>query len=328
METPTSMRRVTRSQTSAALNSIPMLRKTEESEKVLSRQRNMIKPDRSALIDITNDSPIVGLARGHFETPSSLAKKRNLTPGSGEALLRGQVKTLLQKVEEEAELSKRSFEHRPFLHLHSVVDSPTGLLAPTPVNTPNVPNLTCNGDSGVQAVTDFIHGTKQETLESQKCLLTRSLLFDFSEKSEISDSSQCLSELMFKEGSESREEAIEEDDASVWSIQVNASTHDENFEEEEEEEDYKNEEEEEEEEDEDEDGGWVDELCEELSKITVQEKLMPKKKQFVGKHTRFVYNSDDEIEGEEKVTESSSPGMLLLKGIATPKGKHLRFPEE
>ncbi|KAF8405363.1 hypothetical protein HHK36_010267 [Tetracentron sinense] len=349
METPLSMRRVTRSQTSATMNSIPLSRKNEESEKGLSRQRNG-KPDRSALIDITNDSPIVGLAMGNSGAPSSLAKKRNQpkTPGSGEALLRGQVKTLLQKVEEEAELSKLSFEHCSFLNLQGSLNSPSGLLAPTPVNTPQVPNLTCVGitksttcngideDSkippvfSVQAVTDIIDPVKQETLlESQKSLLNRSLLFDFSENLENSDSSECYSELTYQEANLVK--SMDEDDASVWSIQVNASTHDEDFEEEEE--DNKNEDEIEEEEEEDyeevdEDGGSVDELCEGLSKISVQEKRMPK---FEGKHTRFVYNSDNEIEGEEEVTDNSSavsPGVLRLKGLPTPEGKHLRFPEE
>ncbi|KAJ4910140.1 hypothetical protein Rs2_04761 [Raphanus sativus] len=57
------------------------------------------------------------------------------TPGSGEALLRGQVKNLLQKVEEEeAHLIKKiSVESRPFIHLAT---SPMGLLAPTSANTP------------------------------------------------------------------------------------------------------------------------------------------------------------------------------------------------
>ncbi|PPD84129.1 hypothetical protein GOBAR_DD18917 [Gossypium barbadense] len=77
--------------------------------------------ERSALVDITNDySPIVGLA---METPSSAigkqrssrAKSMMMTPGSGEALLRDQVKTLLQKVEEEAELSNVSMQSHPFL---------------------------------------------------------------------------------------------------------------------------------------------------------------------------------------------------------------------
>lgn len=90
------------------------------------------------MFDITNDSPIVGLA---MQTPSSgLVGKRNMsriksTPGSGEALLRGQVKTLLHKIEEDADLTKISIESRPFIHL---VTSPMGLLAPTPANTPQV----------------------------------------------------------------------------------------------------------------------------------------------------------------------------------------------
>ena len=92
---------------------------------------------------MTNDSPIVGVAMGSLETPlSSMAKKKSnqfkMTPGSGEALLRGQVKTLLQKVEEEAELSKLSLEGRPFLHhVQGLITSPM-LLAPTPANTPQI----------------------------------------------------------------------------------------------------------------------------------------------------------------------------------------------
>ncbi|KAB2014894.1 hypothetical protein ES319_D09G259400v1 [Gossypium barbadense] len=58
-----------------------------------------------------------------METPSSAigkqrssrAKSMMMTPGSGEALLRDQVKTLLQKVEEEAELSNVSMQSHPFL---------------------------------------------------------------------------------------------------------------------------------------------------------------------------------------------------------------------
>lgn len=115
-----------------------------------SRQRNVKQQqDRSALIDITNDSPIVGLAMASLETPSSaIAKQKSSraknTPGSGEALLRGQVKTLLQRVEEEAEHSKLSLESRPFLHLQAFVNSPSGLLAPTPANTPHLSNLSAD----------------------------------------------------------------------------------------------------------------------------------------------------------------------------------------
>jgi len=92
----------------------------------------------------------VGLANGNdLETPlSSMAKQKRVkkTPGSGEALLRGQVKTLLQKVEEEAVISKLTMEViSPFLQ---IANSPMSLLAPTPANTPQIPNLSGpNGDA-------------------------------------------------------------------------------------------------------------------------------------------------------------------------------------
>lgn len=121
--------------------------KIEDSEKNASKSRQRKgqaqQQDRCALIDISNDSPIVGLANGEIETPlSSIAKQRGSrvkkTPGSGEALLRGQVKTLLQKVEEEAEISKLTMDVRPFLQF---VNSPMQLLAPTPANTPQILNV-------------------------------------------------------------------------------------------------------------------------------------------------------------------------------------------
>ncbi|KAF5187946.1 Chalcone-flavanone isomerase family protein [Thalictrum thalictroides] len=141
--------------------------------------------------------------------------------------------------------------------------------------------------------------------------ITRFLLFDFS------DFSSCSSVLI--EGSVYQEKSTEEDDASVWSIQVNTSTQDEDDEQEEIEED--------EEEDADyEDEELVDELWDGLSQIFVQKKPLP---EFEGKHTRFVYDSDGEIEGEEVVHDNSSdvsPTILRLNGLPTPAGKHLRFP--
>lgn len=106
-----------------------------------------------------------------METPSSSrAKQRSSrakkTPGSGEALLRGQVKTLLQKVEEEAELSKLSLESRPFLHVKGFVNSPAGLLAPTPANTPQVLNLS-GGDQGVNDNSGFSSQAPSPLVEEQ-----------------------------------------------------------------------------------------------------------------------------------------------------------------
>ncbi|CAJ2635758.1 unnamed protein product [Trifolium pratense] len=338
METPSSTsRRATRSQTLSASNNnnIPFSRKIEDSEQnaMKSRQRKgqgQQQQDRCALIDISNDSPIVGLANGDVETPlSSIAKQRGSrvkkTPGSGEALLRGQVKTLLQKVEEEAEISKLTMDIRPFLQF---INSPMQLIAPTPANTPQIPNInnTSTGFTGFspssvvqeqlisQMVNQGVVGKNEEHIESEKNVLSP-LVLDFSEKSEVTE--------------DSKMESTEDDGDSIWSIQVNASTHDEEDDEEiaeiedEEEEDYY----EGVEEEEYDDGGLLlDELCEGLSNIGVNEKVVPK---FAGKHTRFVYDSEDDeiVEVVEESADSYSE-ILHLKGLPTPKGKHIRFTEE
>ncbi|CAN1163973.1 hypothetical protein LINPERPRIM_LOCUS32913 [Linum perenne] len=256
---------------------------------------------------------------GLLETPSSTAAKNinnNIkTPGSGEALLRGQVKTLLQRVEEEAELSKISLESRPFLRLQGFLNSsPLGLLAPTPANTPVILDDLTNDNINSAAsmmisplpvieeqikiceavVSEMYSGRKLEILESQKSV-NRQLLLDFSsEKSESCDSTT-------ESGSKEEEKSItsspisevtDDDSASMWSIQVNASTHDdddddyaviaEDGEECYDVDNYYNEEEGEEEE-----GSTgevrIDELCEGISRM------------FNGKHKRFEYNSDDEL---------------------------------
>ncbi|XP_047956824.1 uncharacterized protein LOC125202468 [Salvia hispanica] len=137
--------------------------KTEESS-----MQKRAKQDRYALFDITNDSPIVGLAMGSLKTPSSgLSKTRvsnkgrfTRTPGSGEALLRGQVKSLLQKVEEEAMIA---LEKRPFFNLD----------APTPANTPQLFNL--DGDC------DFLPQMRNGAVDEEKheSVISRSLFLDF-----------------------------------------------------------------------------------------------------------------------------------------------------
>ena len=163
-------------------------------------------------------------------------------------------------------------------------------------------------------MSEIFGGKKQESLETQKSL-TRSLLLDFSEKSEVTDSSsECSSVLT---NCKDKSSPLKDDDsASNWSIQVNASIHDQD------EERQLIEEEEYWQDDFDcDDEGLVDELCEGICKISVSENdTRAAAVKLRGKHTRFVYNSDDEIVEEEEV--------LHLKGLPTPKGKHLRFPVE
>ncbi|XP_073128540.1 uncharacterized protein [Henckelia pumila] len=314
METPLSTRSTTRSQTSA------VLRKLEESDKSVTKSKKISGKYQTALSDITNDSPIVGVAMGILETPSSaMSKKRPCsqvrcsgTPGSGEALLRGQVKTLLQKVEEEAELSKITIENRPFFNnFQGLVKSPCiSLVAPTPANTPQVLNFSgnTNGPPCVaisppvflipQMIAEISDEKKQESVESDN-VINRSLLLDFSEKSESSDSSKCSSAHQGQiceetESSIKKPSTDDDDDSSVWSIQANASS---TREEEEEEEEYEQEEQEGDnfegdhsyEEEEEYDDGLVDDICEGISKISFHGTA-----KFTGKHIRFVYNSDDE----------------------------------
>ncbi|XP_071709773.1 uncharacterized protein [Rutidosis leptorrhynchoides] len=262
METPSS-RRITRSQ-AKAMSSI-LGSENEESLKggLKSRSKtgkNQVKENK-ALIDITNGSPIVGLAMGSLKTPlSTCCKKRITAPGSGESLLRGQVKTLLQKVEEEGGvISKVHFEPKSFNY-------PMGIFTSTPANTPQFYDFSDSNNKGfesfaVSPVAENFNFTqmlneiiaspnqeaKRESESDEKNVITRSLLIDFSEGSS---------------------------DSSLWSVKVNASTSDE----------YKDDLEE------DYDHVVVDDLCEGMSQISLNK--------FSGKHKRFVYNSDGELEGE------------------------------
>lgn len=148
--------------------------------------------------------------------------------------------------------------------------------------------------------------------------------------------------------------SLDDDDASQWSIQVNVSSPINGQEQadadsgsllrdqEEEEEEYEEEEEAEEEEkgeEEENDCGEEEysELCQGLSGLRVEEKGFDNNKAqglippFMGKHTRFVYNSDDELEACEETeagkSQLVSPSITRLNGFPTPAGKHLRFPE-
>ncbi|XP_020703158.1 uncharacterized protein LOC110114576 [Dendrobium catenatum] len=341
METPSSMRRVTRSQTSSFSQT-----KSKQEE---ARSINNGNHERAALQDISNDSPINGVATE--KTPiSSVMKHGSLpkkTPGSGEALLRGQVKILLEKVEEEAELvNKLSNRHRraPFLPFLGVLPiSPALLAAPTPANTPqNFGNSKAKEEAGKDAVNGVVMGDvimvipkvaesvkHEEPLELHKCVVNKALLFDSPSKSEASDASSNISSSVTYQGSVVS--SSYDDNSSKWSIQANASACEDDeveyFEDFDEEDlDYYKENVEEE--------GCLDELCERLGKITVEDREMKKMPEFKGKHTRFIYSSDGEIEAEEEIGrvcsagKALSPSVMLLKGLPLPEGKHLRFHED
>ena len=68
----------------------------------------------------------------------------------------------------------------------------------------------------------------------------------------------------------------------------------------------------------------LDELCAGMNNISVNEN----KNKGCGKHTRFVYDSEDDEIVEKVVECCAESDVMHLKGLPTPKGKHLRFPEE
>jgi hypothetical protein len=84
----------------------------------------------------------VGLATGsNFFAKSPV--NIDSAPGSGEAILRGQVKSLLQKIEEERELAAKipSFPRYLPPSRSGILEfecSPLQILAPTPLNTPQL----------------------------------------------------------------------------------------------------------------------------------------------------------------------------------------------
>lgn len=173
-------------------------------------------------------------------------------------------------------------------------------------------------------MSQVVIGKNEENIESEKNVLSRSLLLDFSDKSEVTE---CSSDITSQE--DSKMGTTEDDGDSIWSIQVNASSHDDYDDDEdeiaeEEEEDYY-EDVEEEEEYVDDGELLLDELCEGLSNIGVNEKVVPK---FAGKHTRFLYDGDEFVEEVVEESVASSTEILILKGLPTPKGKHIRFHEE
>uniref|UniRef100_A0A804PC26 Chalcone-flavanone isomerase family protein n=1 Tax=Zea mays TaxID=4577 RepID=A0A804PC26_MAIZE len=366
METPLSSRRITRSL--AAASAQKSAAAGPDSAALFSRAKNAAAGEtqpRAALHDITNDSPIVGLAAGALHatdtTPASTAAKTRRraprrTPGSGEALLRGQVKALLHKVEEEQGCAAAAIVRPARIQaLLGVSRSPAQLLAPTPANTPQiepVPTpreglLLLDGATVVPCVLDeeeLLIPKLQAEEKLGDCQLNRALVFDDSpEKCEESSGSAVSSTFSLQESSTGsyvdKSSSPEDDSSSAWSIQVHASSEKGDEEElgvEELAAEYTDEEEEEEEEDwdEDSDDDCYDDLCEEMSRMTVLEEEEKKKTvlpQFEGKHTRFIYNSDDEIERVEEADAAEATAelrALMLRGLLVPEGRHLRFHDE
>ncbi|KAG8084264.1 hypothetical protein GUJ93_ZPchr0010g10284 [Zizania palustris] len=330
METPLSVRRVTHSMAKTAADS-PAKATTGDAH------------PRPALHDITNDSPIVGLAAAGLNTPASTAAKtrprHRCTPGSGEALLRGQVKTLLQKVDEDACAIPALCPVVRVQALLGVSRSPADLLAPTPANTPQIAaaphafmvTVPCVlEEEGLLPKLQVIAAAvppppAQDEKNLGEC--NRALVFedDSPEKSDMSNVGSVMSSSLTLQESSS-ERTPDDDSSSAWSIQVNASS-------EKGDEDTHTEQGEEEEEwlTEDDDAKCFDDLCEGMSKMSVFDEEEEEKfglPAFQGRHTRFVYNSDGEMKREDVPYVAVEHCTMVLRGLPVPEGKHLRFHEE
>ncbi|CAD6204614.1 unnamed protein product [Miscanthus lutarioriparius] len=304
------------------------------------------------------------------------------TPGTGEALLRGQVKALLHNVEEEQGAAAAALVRPARIQaLLGVSRSPAQLLAPTPANTPQIGPVSApregllllDGAAVVPCVLDeeelLIPKLQLATafgpkvlccsrccaghcsfpasasargeagrVPAEPCAGVRRL----PEKSDESNGSAVSSSVSLQESStgsymDKSSSSPEDDSSSAWSIQVHASS-----EKGDEEElgveklaaaEYTEEEEEEEDWEEDSDDDCYDDLCEEMSRMTVlgEEEKKAGLSQFEGKHTRFIYNSDDEIECEEVADAAEARaelGALMLRALPVPEGRHLRFHDE
>ncbi|KAJ4744458.1 Chalcone-flavanone isomerase family protein [Rhynchospora pubera] len=273
METPASMRRITRSQSAALLKKSKMQEKGEEK--------------RQPLFNITNDSPITGLTTKetptHGKTPCATDKR---TPLSGESLLRRQVQTLLQKVEVEVEKDETSVR---------LVDEV--VLAPS----------------------------------EQEEQLNRALFVDTPDESDqLSDVSSVNSScLAYIDSSDSREtqdpiSSSDDDCSSVWSLQVNASSEKDELDGEiigeteqiDELELYDDQDEDHEEEE------FMHDLCNGMKAMGIGDENERGKSvnfpEFRGTHTKFVYNSEDEIEEQ----------LMVLRGLPAPEGMRVRFSYE
>jgi hypothetical protein len=137
-------------------------------------------------------------------------------------------------------------------------------------------------------------------------VLNRALLFDSPDKQETSSGStgSAVTSLACQESVSSNGSftICSDRNSSSWSIQGNAGTD-------------KGEETESE--------FDVQELCKGFKDMAVEGR------KFEGKHTRFFYDSDGEMEEECSQNDvAKSPSVVVLKGLPVPEGKHLRFQDE
>lgn len=334
METPSSERQLSRASVFGSVNSAAKPGKGSATRVSGSRRR--------ALLDLTNDSPIAGLALDRDdepETPIPNTTHRHLpdsvqTPGTGESLLRHQARSLLQRVE--ADTIKPPSNLRSLCHLNGYIPSPSRLLAPTPLNTPDSAGLSNPFATGNYSLLSnesdqTIDSRKESSVNSSKEItphpevidavesnaaspekpIPRALLFDSIEETDAEASISSPSSVISSEDGQKLRN-LEDDCISEWSMQVNISSPrteqaddyapGENDGDAQADEFSENEGDEFSEKGDGQEGKHIEnkeceELCQGLSRVSVQDDVhLEEIPPFAGRHTRFVYNSDDDFE--------------------------------
>ncbi|CAK9227470.1 unnamed protein product [Sphagnum troendelagicum] len=331
-------RRITRKQaqqqSAGSAAGSPVVHSARESKKAGSARRTT---SRKPLADRTNDSPIFGLTPcgnkiggGRKSSPiyertpiSKLRSFKSCTPGTpGEEILRSQVNLDVLKAVEKVSISLGSL--RPVCSLYSqflILQSPSpellnldGLLQPVL----SAESLALHFD--VQQVITRMEDEKPEAKgeDEEGC-------DGEADTDGVSDQTE-LPNLWKQRGGRS----VKITEGSMKMVNAASQETTTNDEYQEYEGNYEADEEEEE-------GGEYEELCRGISHISMRDSrdgFGPPP--FAGRHTRFHYNSEGEIdsvqvdeeEDMEKSPEATPTTVMRLRGLPSPKGKHLRFTED
>ncbi|CAM6027182.1 unnamed protein product [Sphagnum balticum] len=313
---------------------------------------------RKPLADRTNDSPIYGLTPcgnrtggGRKSSPiyertpiSKLRSFKSCTPGTpGEEILRSQVQSMLEKVKANEQSMGDALQYYSPLFSsssaggsmsHSQYHTPATSFPTVNSQSPVFPLSTKFQEEALQAQTDMwspVKSNPELQMEQPLVLATSKDKTCGSEEQEQEDGELLPldMQLLYMFGKAAAAAPASDSDAcDASSLDLDETTTNEEYQEYEG--NYEADEEEEE-------GGEYEELCRGISHISMRDSrdgFGPPP--FAGRHTRFHYNSEGEIdsvqvdeeEDMEKSPEATPTTVMRLRGLPTPKGKHLRFTED
>ncbi|CAM6049345.1 unnamed protein product [Sphagnum compactum] len=350
MESRRTTRKQAQQQSAGSAAGSPVVHSAKDSKKAGSARRTT---SRKPLADRTNDSPIYGLTPcgnktggGRKSSPiyertpiSKLRSFKSCTPGTpGEEILRSQVQSMLEKVKANEQSTGDALQYySPLFSSSSAGGSMSQSQYYTPATSfpivdsqsPVFPLSTKFQEEGLQAQTDIFDVrqviTRMEDEKPEAKGEDEEGCDGEADTDGVSDQTE-LPNLWKQRGGRS----VKITEGSVKMVNVASQETTTNEEYQEYEGNYEVDEEEEE-------GGEYEELCRGISHISMRDsrdRFGPPP--FAGRHTRFHYNSEGEIdsvqvdeeEDMEKSPEATPITVMRLRGLPTPKGKHLRFTED